>query len=169
MLLAECAAMLRSSFALVLLAACDPLYTLNATVEIPDAAAGKSMIVVEYDGATWDGVHLPVLEASGNKVVMIAKPADAISVETSSGGLGCPSDVYVAAWIDLTGKSGLDAVVAGQTWTYDSNDYAVLQHLEQLAPAPGDLLGVSGPLQFGSHAGCKTYKLATTVTLAPAT
>jgi hypothetical protein len=124
---------------LLLLVACDPLHTVNARVEVPASASGRAVAVISYDAATWDGVHLP----SGGAQLLIAKPIDNPLVEGTSTGIGCPT-VYAAAWVDLTGGSGLQELLAGRT-VDGTSDYQLQQKIVALAPVSGDLLAVAGP------------------------
>jgi hypothetical protein len=119
----------------------------------------------EYDEATWDGVHLPATDKRYNTRLMIAKPGDTTPLEGDGNGFGCPRDVYVAVWVDLTGQSGLQELLAGRTVMENRKD--LMPQFAALAPGSGDLFGVAGPLQFGkADNDCGTLDQTTAVSIA---
>jgi hypothetical protein len=137
-----------------LLVGCERFDSLSTTVELPQATVGHSIVVLEYYDGTWDGEHLPTAGETNGGTVRLAKPVGELPVQISWEGLDCPSNYYVAAWVDMVSDSGLDQLLAGRTLTWQDGDHDVLDKIAKLQPASGDLLGVSGPLDFNAQSGC---------------
>jgi hypothetical protein len=143
----------------MLVGACErPTFSLGAAVHLPANAVGHPMLVLEYDSATWDQIHLPVLGPGWGEHVLLATVATQPDMAASNDGTHCPPALYVAAWVDVSESTGLRALVAGRTLTPQSfRDDRTLEgtfeQLVQLVPLRGDVLGAGGPLDFGPENG----------------
>jgi hypothetical protein len=155
--------------ALLVIAACDPGYRIDATISGPPEAIGKPLVVFEYGSAHLDpGAVLPTPNRDWSFAVAFAGVPEAFPINVTDAYLGCPDAMYMAAWTDVDDSQGIGALLAGRTLTIVDYDHSatLLDQIATHAPEPGDLVGIGGPVDFGmDFATCKHARLAMTIDL----
>ncbi len=147
-----------ASLSAVVLAACDPGYTIVGDVVIADSASlGKPLVVQVFEEGRVDPDGLPVPLDGRTVRVALAAIADASTSTFTWGNIGCTEATFVLAWVDVDGSSQLGALLGTRSFTdvdehnlpHDDPDLATLRTAR---PAPGDQVAVSSQLRF-AHAG----------------